>query len=748
MGTPALKGIDMKLQELRQHLNEYADTFYLHKYIVGEHERAKRLKSFVQRLQYQSDDYDLSTEDVFTLLSDVPEIAEVNSNLELMQNIRKQLGSNLFFELYVVLSKLKLISEKNFVILYGLPAHTHLFLPRLFCSNATQPRVALNQDILNTILAITPQIISAEEVIEQTFRFLYKKKLLKSLALNVLQTHIHEVHSLLNILQELHKAGCLNEEFLELIASLDYLYLVDNILIQLKKVKISLDSELIKALCSSSSLFYLAKLLAILFAAKKTLVDGAILMHLLKKDYGFFIEKTSVLELLQQYDLLDEDTFSYVCRNEVFSLMRILGVLSEKSLVKENKDLIHHLMSCEQDGPPLYKAINYLKKVSLLDQHSLNACVEFARNKRVVCGLLDWLEKNDMSLTKVQLQSIFSLSTSNIRRLNNLLEDLKQANLLNMQSFSGALERVAEKFSAIEPSMVSKYSRKDTGAQRSEFLLDNEYRFFIEHGSWELGGCSSVKKGYDSAEAIEPRYAIKKLLPHRHAQEEAAREVKYNRLLGRKAAYFVRDNIASVVAEWQPGKGLHQYSKDELCQVPMRTRLLCLSSGLKDLDTLHQRHRKHGDVKCQNFVLNLDNSAMRLIDFGTSHKKGSFKLFGWTSEYLDPKTNADLLGVDLYAMGIVTMYLFPELYEVSFANKTCKFSLNKSDFSIYEQCIVSLVNAMMAANLERRCTSEDALNYCNEIIKHFDMISAQLLETIAANSIHRAHGSFEDILRM
>lgn len=156
-------------------------------------------------------------------------------------------------------------------------------------------------------------------------------------------------------------------------------------------------------------------------------------------------------------------------------------------------------------------------------------------------------------------------------------------------------------------------------------------------------------------------------------QEEAAREVKYNRLLGRNATYFVRDNITSVVSEWQQGKGLHHYSKEELCRVPMKARLLCLSTALKDLNTLHQHHRKHGDVKCQNFVLNLDNVSMRLIDFGTSHKKGSFKSFGWTSEYLDPSVTGDLLCVDLYAMGIVTMHLFPELYSVSFENKNLNF---------------------------------------------------------------------------
>jgi hypothetical protein len=747
---PASNGLYMKLQELRQSLKEYEETFYLRKYLIGDHDRVKRLRTFVQRLKYQSDDYNLGAEDVFKLLRDIPEIAQANSNLELIQTIKSKLANNYFFEIYALLSNLKLISEKNFVVIYELPVHTHWFLQRIFCSDSTQPRIPLNQEVFSTVIAIAPQLMFAEEVIEHTLRLLHHKKLMKPIALNLLRARIEDVYFLFNIMQELHKADCLNEECLELISSITDLYLLESLLTQLNKAKIPLNNELLKALCTSnsSSLFYFDKLLPTLISCKRIILNSATLVLLLKKDYDFFVEKTRILELLQQHGLLDEAIFSYVCSNQVFSLTRILSVLSDKSLVEENKELIIKLMEHKLDSSALYKAINYLKKIDLLDQNTLDSCVEFVINKRMICGLLDLLEQNNVNLSKAQLQMIFSLSGSNIKRLNNLLEDLKYSKLLTHHSFVSALERVAEKFPPVEPSTISKHSRKKTGKQRSEFLLDNDYCFFIEHGNREQGGCGSVKKGYDSAESVEPRYAIKKLKSHVHAQEEAVREVKYNRLLGRNATYFVRDNITSVVSEWQQGKGLHQHSKDELCQVPLKERLRCLSSALNDLNTLHQHHRKHGDVKCQNFVLNLDNVSMRLIDFGTSHKKGSFKSFGWTSEYLDPIVSADLLSVDLYAMGIVTMHLFPELYSVSFENKKPKFSLNKSDFSIYERSIVTLVNAMMNAELERRCTSEDALNYCNELINYFDIINEQLLETIVANSINRSHLTPEDILRM
>ena len=736
----------MKLQELRQQLKEYEEAFYLRKYLVGDHDRAKRLRQFVQRFKYMPEDYELNAEDVFRLLREVPEIAKPNSNLELMQTIKQKLASPYFFELYIVLSNLKLINEKNFAAIYEQPLHIHLFLQRVFCSDSPQPRIPLNQELLNIILAIIPQIEMEERVIEQLLRFLHNRNLLKPIALSLLQTRIKEVSSLFNVMQELQKACCLNEECFELIAQLTHLFLLERLLVQLNKARVPLNNEVIKALCASNSLVYLDKLLPILSSSEKPILNNVTFTLLLKKSYEFFIEKMRTFELLQQYGLLDEEIFAEVCNREVFSLTRILGVLSEKSLLHENKELILDLINNKLDGSALYKAINYLKKVNLLEQDSLNLCVECVLTKRIACGLFDLLEQSNVTINKSQLQAIFSLSVSNLRRLNSLLEDLKYRKLLDQASFAIAFERAVEKFPPVFQSTITKYSRKDTGAQRSEYILDNASRFFIEHGDQEQGGCGSVKKGYESATTQIPLYSIKKL--HRHAKvQEGIREVKYNRLLGRNASFFIRNESINVVSEWQHGKGMHYYSADELRQIPLKARLLCLSAGLKDLNTLHQHHRKHGDVKCQNFVLNLEDLSMRLIDFGTTHKKGSFKSFGWTCEYLDPKINADLLCVDLYAMGIVTMHLFPEIYKVSFENKSPKFSWSKSHFSIWEQAIITLVEAMMHADLELRCTSEDALNYCSEVLNYFDIMDAQLLETIAYNSINRSHSSLEDILR-
>ncbi len=183
-------------------------------------------------------------------------------------------------------------------------------------------------------------------------------------------------------------------------------------------------------------------------------------------------------------------------------------------------------------------------------------------------------------------------------------------------------------------------------------------------------------------------------------------------------------------------------------QIPIEKRLRCLRSGLADLNTLHQHHRIHGDVKCQNYILDLENASMKLIDFGTSHKKGSSKSYAWTAAYSDPHSFADGFGKDLYAVGLVTMYLFPEIYSVSFDSTKAYVSVNKTNYTIVEQAVVTLVDSMMNAKLRSRCTSEDALHYCDELISHFAQLNEGLLATITNSTLTRAHTTLEDVFRM
>ncbi|WP_058480300.1 protein kinase domain-containing protein [Legionella waltersii] len=322
---------------------------------------------------------------------------------------------------------------------------------------------------------------------------------------------------------------------------------------------------------------------------------------------------------------------------------------------------------------------------------------------------------------------------------------------MDQNSLDKAFQRVTAKLPSVSESAVSINSRKENNVPRSELRIDNKKGLFIEHSKqYASGGFGEVKKGYSSPDSAEPIYGIKRLNQRDpiKAQREAIREVKYHRLLGRQAFYFSRNGSIRIVSEWQREQSVDQYASSELLQVSIEKRLRCLSSGLSDLNVLHQHYRIHGDVKCQNFILNLNNTSMKLIDFGTSHKKGSSKSFGWTTLYRDPYTFWDHFCKDLYAMGIVTMYLFPEIYTLNYEVTELKPFINKTSLTILEKAVVNLVNSMMNREANLRCTSEDALHYCNELIKHLNPLDVESVGRIANSSVRPANPSLEHVFRM
>lgn len=586
---------------------------------------------------------------------------------------------------------------------------------------------------------------------------MHNRSQLTTTALNLLVVKIKEIHTIIKILDELDKAKCLNDTCLDYFTQRQSLYLVDTLISLLNLAKITLSNELIQSICTNSNIPHLNKIVGTLLKSKQFLFKSETLTMLLKQDYIFFLKKQSALKLLQKNDFLDEKAFDYVCTNDIFSLNKILEILSDKSLLRENEEIIRTLINKEFDSYQFYKAINYLQITILLDQNSLTSCFKLILikaqaevSKTDLFSLFKLFEDSDFRISNGQLKALFSLSDSNLQRLYKMVSRLISNKLLDQNSFEKAFQRVTAKLPPVLECTVSKKSRKKTNAPRSELKLDNKNAFFIEHSKqYASGGFGLVKKGYRSPESVEPVYAIKKLKKSdpTKSQNAAIREVKYHRLLGREAFYFSRNGKTCIVSEWQCEKSVDQYTSSELLQVSIEKRLRCLSSGLSDLNTLHQYYRIHGDIKCQNFILNLNNTSMKLIDFGTSHKRDSSKSFGWTTAYRDPHTSQDHFCKDLYAMGIVTMHLFPEIYTISFKKNKAKISGNKTSFTIEEQSIVNLVNSMMHSDINSRCTSEDAFYYCNELITYFHQMNEELLGKITTSTIKRVKLTVEHMLR-
>lgn len=744
----------MKLYDLRQLLNEYDQTWYTRKLIYGDHKRGQKLRQYLKQFAKKRDDYELTSVDILNLLQKIPETTAIDSQLKLMQSIRIKLDEHYLFDIYVVLNSAGMIHENNFSIIYDLSFEGRSLLHRLFCGLQSQ-RIRLNREILSSVLILASQKPHYYKLIESSLRFLESKNHLTSTARNLLTSKANELASVANLFQELDKAEFFNDECLKHFLRRESLYSIDSLIVLLNHAKITLNEELVQQISANNQIHFLIETLSILLGAKELHLKMEHVILLIKQDLTFFIAKNSVLKLLLKNDLLDNQTFEYVCIHDVFSLGQILEILSDKSLLKDNQEIIQNLINMELDSYPFYKAISYLKKADVLDQDTLTSCFKLMAIKQenrntIVFNFFALFEENNFDVNQKELGILFSLSNANLRRFYGVLSRLSASGMLDHQSFAKALQRVAERLPLVFESVVSKKSTKITNVPRSEFLLDNKHSLFTEHSdSYESGGFGKVKKGYPFVDSGEPLYGVKKLneSDHDKAQKAAIREVKYHRLLGREAFYFFQKGKAHIVSEWQRELSLDHYHANELLQIPMEKRLRCLSSGLTDLNTLHQHYRIHGDVKCQNFILNLNNESMKLIDFGTSHKKASTKSFGWTAAYSDPHCFGDHFCKDLYAMGLVSMYLFPEIYTVSFENGKANILVHKSHFTVHEQAIVNLVQSMMHSEPHLRCTSEHALNYCNQLLNQFNQIDNSLLEDLTSSSMNRAHSTLEDKLR-
>ncbi|MBV9575650.1 MAG: protein kinase family protein, partial [Gammaproteobacteria bacterium] len=399
----------------------------------------------------------------------------------------------------------------------------------------------------------------------------------------------------------------------------------------------------------------------------------------------------------------------------------------------------------------------YLKKQKLLTQTSLDHCVKLLFPPDKFCvnhfyHLMKILKKNNFLLTKEQLETIILLSDLNRQRLLTLVSHLIIAKLLSKDSFAMALMRITEKLPvAIKAKVQAKKNQQNkTFSLLSDIKLNNDALFFTKPKlKAKKGGYGKVYQGFNSPHANEPCCAIKKLIKtdERLADREAIREVKYHRLFQRQAFYFSTNSATYVISEWQRDKNLSKFSPRKIQKIPFEKRLHCLRSVLSELNILHAHYRIHNDIKCENIILDIENTCMKLIDFGTAHKKDSLKLFGRTSAYKDPHQVGDHFAKDVYAMGLVIMHLFPEIFSVVFTENKTEVYIFEKTFSLQEQSMIALIHAMMHENLKLRCTSKDALDYCDQLIGQVNHLDETILAEIQKTSIQRSLITVEDVLR-
>jgi serine/threonine protein kinase len=361
----------------------------------------------------------------------------------------------------------------------------------------------------------------------------------------------------------------------------------------------------------------------------------------------------------------------------------------------------------------------------------------------------DEIEKNHRSVTL--------LSDKNRNRLQLFLERLEKTGRLSAESISRAFHLVTDKIPKPEKREI-KVTQQDAYAflwcffrQEKATIINAEslppiyYHakdyYYDKYNNYHN---FAVHKGYldqQNHTTEQPNYLIK--YTHR-----ADKEAKCYKLLG-QFAFF---NERQLVAKWYQGASLYVADKNDIMALPYETRLYLLKMALEQLNTLHKNFRYHGDIKPGNVIIDFINRSIHLIDFETMRKPYYMDYIDHaTPSYGSPAAPRNGMTEDMYGFGFVTAALFPEIFNITSYGKKFQVELTAPiiSLSIIEKSIVKLQWEMQKNESSVRCTSEQAMEYCNEILKHLNDLNESIMENIANNTICRRGKSIttEDILR-
>lgn len=589
----------------------------------------------------------------------------------------------------------------------------------------------LNQKYYFTLLLLMNHAVNEKwslSVIEACIHFFSHWNKLQGSAFELLMRFGHHERRLLDVLELCNHTYTPYEMFNHYcVGLLTYLDAIKGVINHLKTLGITTDKVLIGILIhKTNSSFYdqqQVKIFSSLLSQFVAAIHGKVLLD----DHHWAL-------------LIDKNTVSQT------GFMRLIGHLNEENLL-DQKTFFR------------YFKLHIVKNKSLLN------CPE------KLSSLIEILMKHHIIPENKSLLDLFSLTLTQYAQCKTTILHLSAAGLLNKNSFHKTLDRMCERFPQVTPVEIDKDDNLPIGCPRSKVIsTDGKYAFFTDHknvaGSWrDKGSFGIVRKGYATINSTTPIVGVKKILQSARNEKDdgyhdAMREVKYNRLLKRQSDFYETWRLSggngySVITEWLDGKDLSYCTSKECAALTYAERLQCLCQAFLEVNTLHQHNRIHGDLKYANFVINLQNKSMKLIDFGGAIKFGSGKNLVTTHFYEDPNNLPEHFYSDMYSMSIVTMALFPELFEDNFQGK---IKVQKHDYATFtqikvtqlstvEKAIIQLVESLQHKDTNRRCTSEDAYRYCSELVKCMPDLDEAMLQNITVATIHRTEPTVEDILR-
>lgn len=379
------------------------------------------------------------------------------------------------------------------------------------------------------------------------------------------------------------------------------------------------------------------------------------------------------------------------------------------------------------------------------------------------------------AINKNTEKKVTELSAHNFERLQKLTTNLENIGKLTSDTFALALQRVT----ASIPSVPQSKNNKQAVADGHVNKLDDNTTFFMKRGASrnhnDSGGQAKINIGYTASDAKTPSISVKRLClaPDEYQQPKdkvANREVKIQRLLGRRANWYPTKKGPAVAGEWQTGESLEDF-KGDFSSYTYSRRLKWLTSALTELNKLHANFRLHGDIKPGNIIVDVAQDKLKFIDFATTQKVNSTKDFVASPMYVDMKEGKPKkLASDMFAMGYIVARLFPELFTFSVNRQLAAmqrggmtmlavvarppYVLDKNitdNVTNKEQAIYALVDAMMEECAELRCTSQQALQFCENAAAHLvingETLTVNNLKSLLDTTINGNSYVTEDALR-
>lgn len=334
------------------------------------------------------------------------------------------------------------------------------------------------------------------------------------------------------------------------------------------------------------------------------------------------------------------------------------------------------------------------------------------------------LAEHGCELCDAQRARLLELSEVKFGILEECVYRLRDASLLNPESFREVYSREFFHIDKVKPSNVKKLP----GIGHSVIKVEDGPRLFTPkqnpHAANRCGDFGSIAEAYNHKPGdgvVAPDWAVKLL--HNHDRNPrvrqlkiAKREVRCNRLLQRQAYFFAaaKDDVC-LALKWQHGETVYAL-RNVMHEFPFACRLEWLITMLEDIVRLHQQFIAHSDIHSENVVVDTRANKASLIDLG----KASKTLPG-SSEMAD-----DLVSL---SQKIISVIFSPEIIGMR---------------QPYDTAIQRLDSALIDRGSP--CSSLQALDYCRLLRENIDGLSQNCMDDIAAKTLDRKNLTVDDVL--